>query len=193
MAHTSKQELRAQILNSRAMRVESRVDESADNYLKHDWARFIVGQKVGCYASLPDEPNTFELRKHLATLGYKLFLPILAPGNSLIWAADSPPYEVNKFGIEEPASIDQNSVVATSVLTTIIVPALAVDQVGNRLGRGGGFYDRALAGLPKFVQGGPIKICLVFDSEVLDLLPTEPHDCSIDLIVTPSRFIEVSS
>lgn len=193
MANLTKQKLRTQVLHSRAKRAEVGSDQSAKEYLKHDWTSFIVGQKVGCFASLPDEPNTFELRTHLAKLGYELFLPILAPGNSLIWAADLPPYEVNKFGIEQPASTDKDSVVATSALTTIIIPALAVDRLGNRLGRGGGFYDRTLAGLPKFAQGGPRRISLVFDDEVFDSLPTESHDCPVDLIVTPSRFIEVSS
>ena len=67
-----------------------------------------------------------------------------------------------------------------------------VGRDGSRLGRGAGYYDRALANVPAHSTGGPIRICLVFDDEVDESVPSEPHDALIDLIVTPSQVIQIS-
>jgi 5-formyltetrahydrofolate cyclo-ligase len=61
----------------------------------------------------------------------------------------------------------------------VVVPALAVDRAGHRLGRGGGFYDRALAAveIP--------TVAVVFDDELMDELPVEPHDVPVGAVLTP--------
>ena len=69
----------------------------------------------------------------------------------------------------------------------VLVPALAVDHAGNRLGRGGGSYDRALA------RVGPLipLIALVYDDELLDHVPTAPHDVPVRAAVSPLTGITV--
>ena len=71
----------------------------------------------------------------------------------------------------------------------VLVPALAVDRGGARLGQGGGWYDRALSILP---EGVPV-VAAVFDDEVVEpgLIPVEPHDRFVDGIICPSSFIPV--
>src|SRR5699024_12781608 len=67
----------------------------------------------------------------------------------------------------------------------IFVPALAIDHEGNRLGRGGGFYDRALA-----TADAP-KAALLFDTEILSAVPHEPHDISVDAAVCPGGVVRI--
>jgi 5-formyltetrahydrofolate cyclo-ligase len=94
----------------------------------------------------------------------------------------------NNFGIYEPipAAID------IAGASAILIPALRVGRDGSRLGRGAGYYDRALANVPTHATGGPIRICLVFDDEVDESVPSEAHDALIDLIVTPSDVVQVN-
>ncbi len=68
----------------------------------------------------------------------------------------------------------------------LILPALAVDRHGNRLGYGGGYYDSHLAS----VRARPLTIALVFDLQVVDLLPTDSWDQRVDAVLTESRWIE---
>uniref|UniRef100_UPI0030EF2491 5-formyltetrahydrofolate cyclo-ligase n=1 Tax=Aquipuribacter hungaricus TaxID=545624 RepID=UPI0030EF2491 len=77
----------------------------------------------------------------------------------------------------------------------VLVPALAVDRAGTRLGQGGGSYDRALARAHTAPgrrpgEGGPLVLAVVHDDEVLDdLLPREPHDVAVHGALTPSGVV----
>jgi 5-formyltetrahydrofolate cyclo-ligase len=65
----------------------------------------------------------------------------------------------------------------------VVVPAVAVDRRGVRLGRGGGSYDRALARVPP----GTEVVALLHDGELVDLVPSEPHDRRVRAVITPAR------
>ena len=67
------------------------------------------------------------------------------------------------------------------------VPGLAFDAWGNRLGRGGGFYDRMLASMPG------IKVAVALDCQLRDAIPTEPHDVPMDYIMTPTRILDCAA
>ncbi len=98
----------------------------------------------------------------------------------------TPELKSGKFSIPEPA----NPVFAPEKFDLIIVPGIAFDRAGNRLGRGGGFYDRLLP------QYHATRVGVCFDFQCLPLLsdegvevekiPVEPHDCNVDLLVTES-------
>lgn len=130
---------------------------------------------VACYVSRVGEPDTTLLRQALHTAGARVVVPLVT-GTGLAWALDDPMAEwtVNEFGIPEPES----GVVDVSP-AVYVVPALAIDANGNRLGQGGGYYDRALAGVE-----GPLVIALVFEDEMVDSLPVESHDRRVDVAVT---------
>ena len=72
-----------------------------------------------------------------------------------------------------------------SGLDAVLIPAAAVDRDGNRLGWGKGFYDRFLPS----VDGDPLLIAVVFDSDRVDQIPTEEHDAPIDAIVTETEIV----
>ena len=138
--------------------------------------------------SLTTEPPTDQLRTKLRDLGKDIALPIMKPGNSLAWGFDGMDLVKNSYGIFEPVPAE----IEIAKASAILIPALRVGRDGSRLGRGAGYYDRALANVPAHATGGPIRICLVFDDEVDESVPSEPHDALIDLIVTPSRVIQIS-
>jgi len=89
---------------------------------------------------------------------------------------------VGAYGIREPRSDD---VLEPELLEGVIVPAVAFDAAGARLGRGGGFYDRMLERMPE----GAIRCGVAFDFQIVDAVPCEPHDLPVDLVVTESRVI----
>jgi 5-formyltetrahydrofolate cyclo-ligase len=134
------------------------------------------------------EPPTDHLRTKLRDLGKDVALPIMKPENSLAWGFDGTDLVKNSYGIFEPTPAE----IEIAKASAILIPALRVGRDGSRLGRGAGYYDRALANVPAHATGGPIRICLVFDDEVDESVPSEPHDALVDLIVTPSRIIQIN-
>ena len=143
------------------------------------------GRAIACYASRPDEPPTALLRDRLLRAGAILLLPRI-DGTDLQWIPVTPDttWSANRWGIEEPEG-------AASAQTPAvwIIPALAIDADGYRLGQGGGFYDRALEHIPGDV---PI-IAIVFDDEFLERVPREKHDARVNIVVTPERTLVLRS
>lgn len=154
----------------------------------HDWSGLCPGALVTCFMSMATEPPTLALRETLRALGKQVVIPIMQPGRQLSWGFDGSEFVENNYGISEPLPADIN----ISNASAIIIPALRVGLDGMRLGRGAGYYDRALSGIPLHSAGGPLRICLVFDEDVLETVPHESHDEPIDVIVTPSEVIQIN-
>ena len=188
MVGSSKDTMRAQSISARAMRSSAEISAAGLLIANHDWANLCQGQLVTCFVSMASEPPTSPLRAMLDELGKTVVLPIMKPGNSLSWGFDGADLVKNSYGIQEPMPAEIDIALASA----IIIPALRVGRDGSRLGRGAGYYDRALAEVQTHAAGGPLRICLVFDDEVDDSVPHEFHDASIDVIVTPSQIIRVS-
>lgn len=143
---------------------------------------------VAAYASTPTAPGTLPLRRALRRAGVRVLLPVLLGHGHLDWCEDDghptqdrpaarPPRLLGLGGVEQAESV--------------IVPALAVDTLGHRLGQGAGFYDRTLCTIDATV---PV-FAVVYAGEVLDAaiepLPTEPHDQPVDAIITPHRCLRL--
>lgn len=97
------------------------------------------------------------------------------------WRA-GPPRETGPHGIRQPQASD-----AEGVPGTVLVPLIAADMACNRLGQGGGHYDRALAELR--ARGSLLAIGLAWDMQVVDALKADPWDQPLDAIATPTRWI----
>ena len=188
MVSRSKDTAREQSISTRSVRSDAEISAAGIAIANHDWAALCPGQLVTCFVSMPTEPPTEDLRTKLRELGKAVALPIMKSGNSLVWGFDGTELVKNSYGIFEPLPAEIDIAKASAIL----IPALRVGRDGSRLGRGAGYYDRALANVPAHATGGPIRICLVFDDEVDDSVPSEPHDALIDLIVTPSQVIQIS-
>ena len=144
---------------------------------------------VAVYVSTDTEPNTAILRAALHAEGVTVLIPRVA-GGSLEWCVDDErfPLTESRWGIAEPTGPAVGIGVAPlAMASAVVVPALAIDASGFRLGQGGGFYDRALAELGNTDR--PIVIGVIYDDEFIDATPRETHDVQVDVIVTDKRTI----
>lgn len=138
-----------------------------------------VDGPVAAYLSVGTEPGTAALLAALAQRSVEVLLPVLLPDGDLDWA-HAGGVEPGAHGLVEPAG-ERLGRDALSRCTMVVVPALAVDRAGHRLGRGGGSYDRALPRTPGWV------VALLHDGEAVAELPTEPHDAPVHALLTPGR------
>ncbi|MCK9893093.1 5-formyltetrahydrofolate cyclo-ligase [Frankia sp. AgB32] len=137
-------------------------------------------QCVAGYVGLPGEPDLGDLLTRLLAQGTRVLLPTLRADLDLDFRAHVGTLVPGALGTREPPAAAPPGDLAEA--GAVIVPALAVDHAGRRLGRGGGSYDRALQR-----AAGAAVIAVIYDQELLDRVPSEPHDRSVDIIVTPSR------
>ena len=127
-----------------------------------------VGSVVAGYEPLRTEPGSTELLTALAAAGFRVLVPITLADRDLDW-----------HELSDPTPLGRTSIATASL---VLLPAYAVDHRGNRLGRGGGSYDRALARLPD----DTVTAALLFADELIESVPTEPWDRPVGNIVTPS-------
>jgi 5-formyltetrahydrofolate cyclo-ligase len=138
---------------------------------------------VAAYYSVGTEPDTRGLVYALWKRGTYVLLPLLLSDGDLDWASYEGPDSLvpGPRGLAEPGEPPRGADTVARA-DVVLAPALAVDQAGNRLGRGGGSYDRALA------RVGPLipVIALLYDAELLSHVPTEPHDTPVRAAVRPA-------
>lgn len=121
------------------------------------------------------------LREALRPYG-TLLLPVLREDLDLDWAAYDGRLVDTPRGVREPPG-PRLGTAAIAAASLVLVPALAVDRLGVRLGRGGGSFDRALARVP---PGVPV-VALLHDGELRDRdLPCQPHDRRVTAVITPA-------
>ena len=112
-----------------------------------------------------------------------LLLPVLLPDGDLDWAVAGA-VRTTERGLLEPTG-PRLGVGAIAGCDVVLVPALAVDRFGNRLGRGGGSYDRALR------RTTALTVAVLYDDDVVEAVPAEPHDVRVAAVVTPTRGLEL--
>jgi len=139
---------------------------------------------VAAYYSVGAEPDTRGLVYALWKRGTYVLLPLLRPDGDLDWASYEGPDSLvpGPRGLREPAELPRGAD-AVARADVVLVPALAVDRAGHRLGRGGGSFDRALA------RVGPLipVIALLYDDELVGRVPTEAHDAPVRSAVRPGH------
>jgi 5-formyltetrahydrofolate cyclo-ligase len=172
----AKADLRRQLLADRARRPASQRTSVAAALAQVFSGRF--GDRlsdratVASYLSIGGEPGTGALLEVCAQAGVRMIVPVLLPDRDLEWAVVDAPSVLLGVG-------------AISTAELVLVPALAVDGIGHRLGRGGGSYDRALAR----VTPAQTLLAVVHDDEVLDAVPFESHDRLVDGALTPTEVL----
>jgi 5-formyltetrahydrofolate cyclo-ligase len=145
---------------------------------------------VAAYVAVGSEPGTGPLLHGLVAAGKRVILPVLLPDADLDWSV----YEGDEDlvpagrGLLEPSG-PLLGVDALATADVVLLPGLAVSPAGDRLGRGGGSYDRALRRVPS----GTFTCVLLHDDELDLAVPVEPHDMKVSAAATPSgitRFID---
>jgi 5-formyltetrahydrofolate cyclo-ligase len=178
---SDKSAVRAGLLARRAALGPAALADASLRVLAHLGAAVAGRQLVAAYVPIGTEPGGPGLPDALRNAGARVLLPVLRADNDLDWAAYDGVLEPSGRGLREPPG-PRLGVDAVASAELIVVPALAVDRRGVRLGRGGGSYDRALTRVP---AGAPI-VALLHDGELLDELPAEPHDRLVSGVIMPS-------
>jgi 5-formyltetrahydrofolate cyclo-ligase len=181
-------------LQKREMRTALKAQRSARDYDPENAGALCVqlaelcirtgADKVACYLAFGNEPDTELFIDWALENEIEVLLPISNQDGSLTWVRFTGETQQGIFGFQEPVGEPES----LSGVDLIFIPALAVDKSGQRLGKGKGYYDRALAQLE---NTAPV-VAVVFDEEFLDLVPTEDHDHPVDAVVTPSSTALIS-
>lgn len=138
--------------------------------------KFGEARTVAIFHSLADEPDTRPFVEKWSAEGKTIALPCVE-GKEIVFRRYSPETlaEKGRFNIAEPKG---GRVVEPHEIDLMVVPGVAFDHAGNRMGRGGGYYDRFLAGLEIY------RIGVCFPHQLLAEIPCEPHDVPMDEVVT---------
>ncbi|MFF7600538.1 5-formyltetrahydrofolate cyclo-ligase [Streptomyces mirabilis] len=145
---------------------------------------------VAAYVSVGSEPGSLALLDALHARGVRVLLPVLLADNDLDWGAYAGEGSLERvqhggrMALLEPAGERLGPEVVQEA-DAVLLPGLAVDRRGMRLGRGGGSYDRVLARLER-AGADPALVVLLYDAEVVEHVPAEPHDRPVHAVVTPS-------
>ncbi|TVZ97961.1 5-formyltetrahydrofolate cyclo-ligase [Streptomyces sp. BK340] len=171
---------------------EDVVREAGDTLAERafDLPELARARTVAAYVSVGSEPGTLALLDALRARGVRVLLPALLPDNDLDWGDYTGPDSLEriqhgrKMALFEPSGerLGPDAVIAADV---VLLPGLAVDARGMRLGRGGGSYDRVLARLER-AGARPALVVLLYDTEVVAHVPEEAHDQPVHAVVTPS-------
>lgn len=176
-----KKEIRRKMKNMRLMLSVKEKMSAADEVFERleKSAAFTLAERICMYNSLPDELSTeaFLSKWHKTK---KFFLPRVNGVNLDILPYTPESLHTGAYDIQEP---DGEEIIDPDTLDMIIVPAVAYDRSGNRLGRGKGFYDRLLSSTKATTVG------VAYDFQLYDELPTEPHDIPVDMVITQSAVI----
>ena len=181
-AGAGKAALRARFLDRRRARPAPERAAAAAG-LTRALLRGLAGVRTfAAYVPEGDEPGHGRLPAAFTQLGARVLLPVTpTDGRELAWAVDTGRLAPGRYGLLEPVG-PRLGATAVGTADVVVVPALAVARNGIRLGRGGGYYDRAL----RHARPDAVVVALVFDDELVDELPTEPHDRPVTAVVTPS-------
>jgi len=180
--------LRTTILAGRRAMDERQRAEAAEAIALHLLAHPLLAsaRRIAAHLSMPSEPGTGPLLAGLHERGTEVLVPISLPDGVLDWVLLDPDAErtATTLGIPEPAG-ERLGADALADVQLVVMPALAVDHAGHRLGRGAGYYDRALTGVR-----AP-RCALVFTHELLPEVPHEPHDLPVQMAVTPGGVFRI--
>lgn len=182
-AADAKATLRSELRAGRSARP---ADEATSVRLSQQLGQYCLDNRIkiaAAYLPLPGEPDISDFLDWARDQAITLLLPTVA-GQDLRWVEFDSATKIGELGFAEAAGKHGDLKRAE----VVFLPALAVDLVGNRLGKGKGFYDRALAQLAASKSRAK-QIAVVFDEELLLQLPAEGHDQKVDAAVTASKFV----
>ncbi|ATG58972.1 MULTISPECIES: 5-formyltetrahydrofolate cyclo-ligase [Pseudoalteromonas] len=181
-------ELRNNLSNEQQNLASQSLSMNFIQYLKTE--KTAKNQHIAIYLSNDGELDTSLLIKELWNLNHVTYLPVIHPfnGATLLFQRyeKNSPMKANRYGIFEP-KLNCSQICPLSELDYLLMPLVAFDNQGNRLGMGGGFYDRTLARLHDENWQKPRLIGLAHECQKVDVLPIESWDVPLKTIITPNK------
>lgn len=179
-----KERIRHRIRAYKALLSDSRKKSAAEAVFERleRLAAFMMSDNILMYHSLPDELPTHSFLDKWASKK-RFFLPRVNGLNLEILPYDKTKLHLGAFHIEEPDGEDNGNI---ENIELIIVPAVAYDRSGNRVGRGKGYYDRLMESTKA------TKVGVAYDFQIVDDIDAEPHDVKVDILITESKTIFVN-
>ena len=182
-AQHDKRRLRTQVLDqlrTQQEEVRRRKSETIQRRLFR-LAVFRRAKLVCCYVSLPYEVETWRLMTRMLETGKRVAVPVVQGDALALSELRDPERDLARgaFGVWEPVP-KRRRPVAVDAVDLVLVPALAFDRAGHRVGHGHGYFDRLLARLPDRTP----TIGLCFDFQLRDRLPIQPHDRAVQTVLS---------
>lgn len=181
--YLEKNEIRRKIKNLRQVMSEADKLLAADEVFSRleQTAAFMLADRIMMYHSLPDELSTHAFLKKWKDRK-RFFLPRVNGVDLEVLPYEEKRLELGSFHIEEPTG---QNVANPEDIELVVVPAVAFDRKGKRLGRGKGFYDRFLQ------TTKATKVGVGYEFQLVEEVPTEPHDIGMDMVITQKTTIVV--
>jgi 5-formyltetrahydrofolate cyclo-ligase len=191
-----KESIRKEMLRLRSLQAEEeRIRKSQAIQKKiFELAEVAASSHVLIYLSLSSEVRTEVILEKLREMGKTIYVPIIERGKrgdmliSRLPAVDVLEYEKGPLGIFQPARKCWD-IVSQSAIDFVLMPGLAFDLTGGRLGFGAGYYDRMLAKHRSHIK----RVGLAFDFQIIDSVPQSDTDVPVEIIVTESRTIRCNT
>ena len=141
---------------------------------------------ISCFLSTTTEPGTRDFVAGAVARGIRVLLPVTRTDGLLDWSVATPDLDIAEgmFGLPEPVG-ELLGPIAVNDVDLLVIPAAAVDRTGMRLGWGRGYFDKTIGSMERC----PPVYAVVFDSEVLDEVPSDLHDQPVSGVVTPTQTI----
>lgn len=179
-----KRALRAELRERRRIRTSTEREAASTAITAHlrELARGSEVASIAAYLSTPDEPGTRDFLRWAHGEGIRILLPISREDGLLDWAPyDGEDEDLDLLGMPTPTS-ELLGPIAINGVDLILVPAACVARDGMRMGWGRGYFDKTLGSM----EGCPPVYAVIFDDELVDTVPTEPHDMPVNGVVTPA-------
>lgn len=184
----AKRALRAEIRERRQL-LSPAQREAAGEGIRRELDALVArlgARSLSCYLSSPTEPDTRPFVRAALERGLRVLLPITRADGLLDWTAASADGDEVESAYGVPEAVGEVlGPIAVNDVDLLVVPASAVDGQGLRMGWGRGFYDKTLGSMAH----RPPVYAVIYDSELVDRVPRDLHDQSVDGVVTPTRTV----
>jgi 5-formyltetrahydrofolate cyclo-ligase len=181
-----KRALRAELRERRRNMTSPERESATAQLTEHleQLTRQVNAHSVAAYLPTSDEPNVRGYIDWAEREGIRVLTPVSRDDGLLDWVVSTGDETEGQFGWPEPVGELLGPIVINDV-DLIIVPAASVDRTGMRMGWGRGYYDRTLGSMEKC----PPVYAVIFDSELVDSVPSEVHDKRVNGVVTPNAIV----
>lgn len=190
-AEHEKRALRAELRERRQLLSDSQRESAASSIAERldDLIAALGAESISCFLSTTTEPGTRGFVSAAVRRGIRVLLPVTRADGLLDWAVATDDGDVAEglHGLPEPTG-EVLGPIAVNDVDLMIIPAAAVDRTGMRMGWGRGYFDKTIGSMERC----PPVYAVVYDSEVLDVLPREVHDQPVTGVVTPTQTLLLS-